>query len=163
MTLDQIQATVVGIVRGIPKLNPANQPIEHRDDMVFANTGQQNTQSETNLKAYGISIEVSFPIGASITDQSLTERDSGAYQGIALLDTITVICVRTNPKVNVGENAKNLFVLVSQIIKEVLSWKPTSPTERGFRLNPERPFEPDFEDIGCETYDVRIRKKIIVS
>jgi len=162
MTLDQVQPTVLGIVRGIPALNPNGNPISNRDIMVFANTGQQATQSEKNLKDYGISIEISFPIGATISDQTLTQNDTPNNSGLALLDTITVICVRTNPKVNTGAESLNVFVLVSQIIKAILSWRPANKTERGFKLNPERPFEPDFEDIGCETYDVRVRKKIII-
>jgi hypothetical protein len=133
--------------------------ISDLDSLILADDGTIRDATEDALKQPGWCVVVSPPVGLSTKDQVSANSASPANHGTGLLNVLTVVSVRTNPKVNTGDSALNLFVAVRSIIKAALSWKP-GPGERGFSLNPERPFEPDFEDVGCFTYDIRFLKSV---
>jgi len=156
--LETVQETVCEIVRGVAVLKASATPA-NLDKFIFADDGTQREAIEDALKSLGWAVVVSPPIGAgTVTQAGATSTSSG---NLSHLNVLTNIAVRTNPKKNTGENAVNLMGVVAQIIKAALDWKP-GPQEKGFTLPPERPFEPDFVDEGCFSYDLRLLKTVTI-
>ncbi len=163
--IENVQATVCEIVKGVDKLKnfpfpqlPGTPPVPDTvGNHVFADDGTQREAIEESLKSIGWAVVVSPPIGAAIKDQ--VSATSTAAGGVTQINVLTNVAVRTNPKKNTGANAINLLTVLAQILKAALDWKP-APSEKGFTLSPERPFEPDFMDEGCFTYDLRLFKTV---
>lgn len=161
--LEDVQSTVCAMVRGVdvlknfsfPQLPGA--PQDTVDDHVFADDGTQREAIEDSLKGIGWAAVVSPPIGVAVKEQvGATSTSAG---GLTQFNVLVNVALRTNPKKNSGANALNPLTAVAQIIKAAADWKP-SPSEKGFTLSAERPFEPDFADEGCFTYDIRLMKTV---
>ncbi|HVU07855.1 MAG TPA: hypothetical protein VHG89_04850 [Verrucomicrobiae bacterium] len=156
--LETIQATVCGIVKNVAALKASATPA-NIDRYVFADDGTQREAIEDALKSIGWAVVVSPPIGAATpTQASATSSSPG---GLTQFNVLTNVAVRTNPKKNTGANAVNVFIVVAQILQAAVDWQP-APSEKGFTLSPERPFEPDFTDEGCFTYDLRLMKTVLL-
>lgn len=150
VTLDSVQSTVCDIVKAAGPLANVDGAADH----VFSDDGTKREAIEDSLKGAGWAIVVSPPIGVSVKDQ--VAATSSSASGAAQVVVLTNVAIRFNPKKNID---LNIFIVVAGVIKAALGWKP-APSEKGFSLPQERPFEPDFMDEGCFTYDVRLLKAI---
>lgn len=158
LKLECVQETVCTIVQTVDEL--ASYPFQNGDviaNHVFADNGTMREEIEDSLKSVGWAVVVSPPIGASVKDQ--TAATASSPSGTGYYNVITNIALRTNPRKNSGANAIVVLVAVKQIIQAALNWKP-SPSEKGFILNHDLPFGPDFMDEGCYTYDVKLLKTV---
>lgn len=159
LKFEELQATVVDIVKGIALF--AGMTVDQLNAKVLADDGTTNAKQEDALNGDGWVIIVSPPLSLETISQSSASAHSPEDGGTAIINRLTVVSFRTNPKKNKGAEAKNIFIGVRQIEKAALSWKP-GPGEKGFTLPAQSPDGPDFEDIGCLTYDVRILKSVAV-
>ncbi len=152
MKLEQVQSTLCDILKADPLFTQGSQHI-------FADDGLQHEAMEDSLKDIGWCVAVSMPMGIATKSQVSAGTSSPVNHGSASQDVLCVISIRTNPKKNRGDTALNVLVAVRSILKAVLSWQPPSG-ERGFFLPEQRTFEPDFEDVGNVTYDIRVLKNV---
>ena len=158
IALESVQDTVCQIVKTADVLK--NYPFAAGDSIdrhVFADEGTQREEIEDSLKSVGWAVVVSPPVGASAKDQ--VAATSSAAGGAGYYNVLLNVAVRTNPKKNTGQDAIVVLIAVKQIIQAALNWKP-SPQEKGFTLNHELPFSPDFADEGCFTYDLKLMKTV---
>jgi hypothetical protein len=169
LKLEDVQETVRSIVKAnAPFKTMTFQGQDSLDNHIFADDGTVKDAAEESLKS-GWAVVVSPPIIATTTSQVSAGTNSPDLHGAAKFEVLTVISVRTNPKANTGPIEKaqarlprlQLIQAVAQIIKGVLSYKPANG-DKGFTLLTERPSEPDYEDAGCFTYDIRVLKSVSV-
>lgn len=166
--LETVQTTVCDIVKNVAALKnfpfpqlPGTPPVADTiDHHVFGDDGTQREAIEESLKSVGWAVVVSPPIGAATPSQvGATSTSPG---GLTQFNVLINVAVRTNPKKNTGASAVNVFTVVAQILQAAADWQP-APSEKGFTLSPERPFEPDFMDEGCFTYDLRLLKTVLLA
>jgi hypothetical protein len=158
LKLESVQSTICAFVKLAPCLK--DFPFVGLDTIgehIFADDGTMREAIEDSLKAIGWAIVVSPPVGASAKSQVAATSTSAS--GAGYYNVLTNIAVRTNPKKNSGATAIVPLVAVKQIIQAALNWQPTGQ-EKGFTLNDELPFSPDFADEGCYTYDIKLLKTV---
>lgn len=152
-TLEQIPATLDTIIKTVDLFSsPQAQPHVLMDD------GTINAKMEDSLNTAGWCVVIS-PLLITTKFQKTAAASSQNDSGTALLHAVTVIVIRTNPKVNKTGNplAINLLQAVRKIIKAALSWKPANG-ELGFELVADATADPDFQDVGNFTYHLRLLK-----
>lgn len=154
--LENLQDSIVKIIQGIDIFSA-----DAVKAFVLADDGLQNDKMEDALKGIGWCVPVSMPIAGNTKAQASAGSTSAANNGEATFDVLTVISVRTNPKKNTGENKIVVLLAVKKIIKALLSDKPTNG-KKGFFLPDQRAFEPDYEDVGCNTYDIRVFRNVSI-
>lgn len=128
---------------------------------VLIEDGTINAKMEDALTGLGWCVVVS-PLLVSTKSQMSARFDSPDGHGMAMLDVVSVVVIRTNPKQNKGATAVNVYAAIQQISKAVLSWKPAQG-EKGFELVPDATADPDFQDVGNFTYHLRILKPVAVN
>jgi hypothetical protein len=161
--LENVQETVREIVKANLPFHGMTLPEgDTLDNHIFSEDGTIREAVEESLKS-GWAVVVSPPILVTTISQVSAGTKSPDLHGSGKFEVLTVISLRTNPKANTGplDNAKQrlpkvpVVKAVAQIAKGVLSWKPGN-SDSAFTLLKERPSEPDFEDVGCFTYDIRV-------
>lgn len=150
--LETLQATLTTIVKTV-----FTGPDEGKH--IYADDGTVNDAMESSLKTIGWCVAVSMPIAGSTKTQTSAGSKSPANHGASAHDVLSVVTIRTNPRMNKGATAKNVLGCVRAIIKALLSYQP-APGDKGFFLPEQSAFAPDFEDAGNITYDVRVLKNV---
>lgn len=153
LKLEDLQSTACQIVNQAPSFSGAE-----KGKHIFPDNGLQQDAMEDSLKTVGWCVAVSLPLAASTKTQASAGTNSPDHHGSSTHDVLFVVSIRTNPRKNAPDGIK-LLAAVREVIKAFLSWKP-SHGERGFFLPEQRAFEPDFEDVGNVTYDIRILKNV---
>jgi hypothetical protein len=153
--LENLQTTACDILKGMNWFAGKPDLLRH----IYADDGLQNDAMEDSLKSIGWCLAVSMPLSTSTRTQTSAGASSPDNHGSSSHDVLIVVSIRTNPKKNKGQEAMNVLVMTRCVVKAFLSWRPANG-DRGFFLPPERALEPDFEDIGNVSYDVRVLKNV---
>jgi hypothetical protein len=150
-TLKDLQATLVLLIAGM-------DPFKGQTEHIYADDGNKQSAMETSLKAPGWCVVVSPPLRGSVFSQTKT-LGSGSLPGLTLLDVLTVVSIRTNPKVNAGDNAVNVLEAASAMLRVLKAWTG-GMGEPGFELNEEEALMLDGSDEGNFSYDISLRKRV---
>ncbi len=144
MKLEDLQPDILAAVKTAPSFAGKLEHI-YADDGTIKAKCEESLSGETGV---GWCVVVSPPLGGS-----------GAKDGFGLgqIPVLTVVSIRTNPKKNKGVGALNVLKALRETINALLSKQPT-PGEVRYKLTGEEPFAPDFEDVGCYTFDIRVLK-----
>jgi hypothetical protein len=169
LKLEDLQEKVRSIVKAnLPFIGMTLVAPDTLDKHILSEDGTIRDAMEESLKS-GWVVVISPPILVTTKSQTAATYNSPDLHGTGIFEALTVISLRTNPKANTGPNQAApsrlpqvpVVASLAQIIKGVLSDKP-GKGETGFTLLTERPSEPDFEDAGCFTYDIRVLKNVSV-
>lgn len=133
MRLDAIQSTLLGLVQGISLFADVQDHLRIDD-------GAQLQTSEASLTSVGLSLLILPP-------QCTGVRDQGG--GVSVLEYVTTLWVRTNPKIKTAGAARwNPLTVEQAIIPVVLAYSTTPLNLNYFVIPAGLEPESDFTDAG---------------
>jgi hypothetical protein len=153
MKLEEIQGNLRQILIEIPLLATVT-------DWIAVDDGTQNQLMEELLQREGVGffIMIIAPQGFDLP-MAVSKRDTGF--GAVLVNYVTTIWVRTNPKIQInGAPVWNPLQVETEILDAVMKWS-RGRSDLGFHLVPTLEPETDFADHGNFSRLIRVATRVV--